>query len=176
MALTRGETYVKWTREQLLQDTQNVTFDEDMEIDASAFDSDTGINGVRDIHIDGSGYLDDENNRFYCELHVSGTMLCPDAITNEEIEVPLDTKSSEVYVFGKAEEDGERAVDEEVIDLTQAVIDDILLEVPLQVTEAAEDEYPEGDGWKVYSEAAYQESRKDHIDPRLAKLKQFKDE
>ena len=41
------------------------------------------------------------------------------------------------------------------------------------MTILAEDEYPEGDGWKVYSEAEYQESRKDRLDPRLAKLKQF---
>ena len=44
------------------------------------------------------------------------------------------------------------------------------------MTDTAEDEYPEGEGWKVYSEAEYQESRKDLDDPRLAKLKQFKNE
>ena len=103
-------------------------------------------------------------------------MLCPDAITGEEIEVPFETDSQEVYVFEETEEDGARVVTNEVIELLPAVIDDILLEVPLQVTEVSEDEYPEGDGWKVYSEAEYQESRKDQLDPRLAVLKQFKDE
>ena len=103
-------------------------------------------------------------------------MLCPDAITGDEIEIPFETDSQEVYVFEETEEDGARVVTNEVIELLPAVIDDILLEVPLQVTEASEDEYPEGDGWKVYSEAEYQERQKDQIDPRLAVLKQFKDE
>ena len=113
---------MKWTRSELLRQSQRITFDEDVEID---------------------------------------------------VEVPFDTESQEVYSFINSDEDGVRIVTDEVIDLLPAVIDDILLEVPLQVTVAAEDEYPEGDGWKVYSEAEYQESRKDRLDPRLAKLKQF---
>lgn len=168
---------MKWTRAQLLQDEQNVAFDEDVEIDDAVFAENTLINAAKDVHVDGTGYLDDENDRFYVKMHVTGTMYCPDAITNEDVEVPFDTESSETYVFGDTvEDDSERVVTDEVIDLTDAVIDDILLEVPLQVTDTAEDEYPEGEGWKVYSEAEYQESRKDLDDPRLAKLKQFKNE
>jgi len=167
---------MKWTRLELLNGNQNINFDEDMEIDSSVFKDNTRINGIEDVHVSGSGYLDDENDRFYVKLYVSGTMLCPDAITNEQIEVPFDTESSETYVFGDPDEESERAVTDDVIDLLPAIIEDILLEVPLQVTEASEDEYPEGDGWKVYSEAEYQESRKDQLDPRLAKLKQFKNE
>ena len=167
---------MKWTKEQLLQENPNVTFDEDVAIDPSALNSNPRINGVKDVHVSGNGYLVDEDDRFYVKMNITATMLCPDAITNEEIEVPLETESSETYVFGLPQDDAERAVTDEVIDLLPAVIEDILLEVPLQVTEAAEDEYPEGDGWKVYSEAEYQESRKDQLDPRLAKLKQFKNE
>lgn len=167
---------MKWTITQLLQEP-NVVFDEDMEIDSKVFEENPLINGVEDVHVSGSGYLDDENDRFYVKLNVTGTMLCPDAITNEEIGIPLDTESSETYVFsGPIEDDSERVVTDDVIDILEAVIEDIMLEVPLQVTEAAEDEYPTGDGWKVYSEAEYQESRKDQTDPRLAILKQFKNE
>jgi uncharacterized protein len=167
---------VKWTRAQLLQEEQSTAFDENVEIEDDVFAKNTLINAVKDVHVSGSGYLDDENDRFYVKMHVTGMMYCPDAITNEDVEVPLDTESSETYVFGEPEDDSERAVTDEVIDLIPAVIDDILLEVPLQVTDIAEDEYPEGNGWKVYSEAEYQESRKDQDDPRLAKLKQFKNE
>ena len=107
---------------------------------------------------------------------MTGIMLCPDAITGEEIEVPFETDSDEVYVFEDTDEDGARIVKDEVIELLPAVIDDILLEVPLQVTEAAEGEYPEGDGWKIYSEAEYQELQKEKIDPRLEILKKFDSE
>jgi uncharacterized protein len=164
---------VKWTRSELLRQSQKVTFDEDVEIDASAFAGSSRINAVKDVRVDGSGWLDDEADRFYAEIHITGTMLCPDAITGEEIEVPFETDSDEVYVFEDTDEDGARIVKDEVIELLPAVIEDILLEVPLQVTEAAEGEYPEGDGWKIYSEAEYQKTLEDRIDPRLAILKEF---
>ena len=167
---------MKWTKAQLLREPQNVTFDENIEIDASAFEGNSRINGVKDVHVYGSGYYEPAEDAFYADLYIEGVMLCPDAITGEEIEVPFETDSQEVYMFEETEEDGARVVTDDVIELLPAVIADILLEVPLQVTEASEDEYPEGDGWKVYSEAEYQESRKDRIDPRLAVLKQFKDE
>lgn len=168
---------MKWSRFEILKNTGHIDFDEDVVIDPAIFEGNVLINSVEDVHIWGSGYLDDENDRFYCKLNVSGLMLVPDSITNEEIEVPFETDSDEVFSFGDAdEEDGTRIVTDEVIDLLPAVIDDILLEVPLEVTDAAEDNLPEGDGWKVFTEAEYEERRKDQIDPRLAKLKQFKSE
>ena len=133
---------MKWTRSELLRQSQKVTFDEDVEIDASVFAGSSRINAVKDVRVDGSGWLDDEADRFYAEIHITGTMLCPDAITGEEIEVPFETDSDEVYVFEDTDEDGARIVKDEVIELLPAVIEDILLEVPLQVTEAAEGEYP----------------------------------
>ena len=53
--------------------------------------------------------------------------------------------------------------------------DAILLEVPLQATEATAEDYPSGDGWRVISEEEYEKSRKAEIDPRLAKLKEWKE-
>ncbi len=167
---------MKWTRTQLLRDSLNVEFDEDIEIENSAFDKSVLINGVKDVHVSGKGFLDDDNDCFIAAIEVTGIMLCPDAITGEEIEVPFETESEELYSFVETDEDGARIVTDEVIELLPAVIDDILLEAPLQVTEAAEEDYPHGDGWRVISEAEYQESRKDQIDPRLAILKEFKNE
>lgn len=166
---------MKWTLADLLQnDSGNVSFDEDITIDASLFDNNSRINSVKDIHISGHGYLDEDENRFYVDLHVSGTMLVPDAITDEEIEYPFETDSDETYVFEKCDEDGVRFVTNEVIELLPAIVDDIMLEVPLQVTNASADDYPHGDGWRVITEEEYQKSQEKRIDPRLAKLKEFK--
>lgn len=167
---------MKWTKTELLRDLQNVDFDEDVVIENDELKNDTGILSVVDVHVEGHGYIDDEDDRFYVDMHITGTMICPDAITNEPIEVPLDVESQETYVFEETDEDGVRLVTSEVVDLMPAVIDAILLEVPLQVTEAVEGEYPHGDGWQIFTEAEYQESRKDQLDPRLAGLKQFKNE
>ncbi len=168
---------MKWTLADLLQsDSGNISFSEDVEIDSSVFAKNSRINSVKDVHVSGHGYLDEEENRFYVQMNVSGTMLVPDAITNEEIEYPFETESDETYVFENVDEDGVRLVTNEVIELLPAIIDDIMLEVPLQVTNASEDEYPHGDGWRVITEEEYQKSQGQRIDPRLAKLKEFKED
>lgn len=168
---------MKWTRDELERSQFPVSIDETAEIDDDVFSSNKLINGVRDVHVTGSGFFDTENDMFICDFRVEGTMLCPDAITNEEIEVPLDTESHEVYAWeADPDDDSIRIVNDEVIDLLPAVIDAILLEVPISVTEADEEDYPSGDGWRIMSESAYENEKKDEIDPRLAKLKEFKNE
>ncbi len=168
---------MKWTLADLLQSNSgNISFSEDVEIDSSEFAKNSRINSVKDVHVSGHGYLDEEENQFYVQMNVSGTMLVPDAITNEEIEYPFETESDETYVFENVDEDGVRLVTNEVIELLPAIIDDIMLEVPLQVTNASEDEYPHGDGWRVITEEEYQKSQGQRIDPRLAKLKEFKED
>ena len=167
---------MRWTKEELLRNPESIEFDTDIEIDDSAFDMTDLINGVEDLHVDGRGWLDDDNERFYVNIHITGVMFCPDAITNEEIEVPFETESEETYVFGQSDNEEERIVEDDVVDLLSAVIADILMEAPLQVSDVDEDEYPEGDGWKVYSEAEYQRLQSEKTDPRLAILKEFKEE
>ena len=36
--------------------------------------------------------------------------------------------------------------------------------------------YPSGDGWRILSEDEYQKAKRSSIDPRLAKLREFKAE
>ncbi|MGM9941763.1 MAG: YceD family protein [Bulleidia sp.] len=167
---------MRWTRTELLKGSGHIDFENDVEISDDVFATSVLIHSVKDVHIWGSGYLDDDNDRFFCQLNVAGTMIVPDSITDEEIELEFETGSDEVFVFGDTDEDGARIVTDEVIDLLPAVIEDILLEVPLEVTNAADDELPEGDGWKVYTEAEYEKTRSEQMDPRLAKLMEFKSE
>lgn len=111
---------MKWTRSELLHGDQTVFFDEDVDLDDSVFASNSGINGVADVHADGSGSLDAGGDMFICDLHVEGVMICPDSITGEEIWVPFETESQEVYSFIETDEDGVRVVTDEVIDLLPA--------------------------------------------------------
>ena len=167
---------MKWTRDELELHEGPVDFDEMIEIADDAFSSSDLIRGVKDIHVYGNGFFDSENELFMCDLHIEGTMICPDAITNEPIEVPLDTESHETYAFAPVEDvDSIRIVTDEVIDLLPAENDNILLEVPISVTEADEDAYPSGDGWRVLTEDAYEQEKNSEGDPRLAKLKEFKE-
>lgn len=163
-----------WTRSELIRNP-HVHVDEDITVDSEIFAKNTRINSVKTAHVSGDGYLEG-TDRFYIDLHIEGVMLCPDAITNEEIEVPFETDTQEFYSFEETDSNDEsvRIVTDEVIDLTPAVIDAIYLEIPLQATEAKPEDYPSGEGWRIISEEDYEKSRKERIDPRLAKLKEFK--
>ncbi len=164
-----------WTRSELIRNP-HVTIDEDLTVDPEVFKTISRINSVKTAHVSGSGYLEG-TDRFYADVHIEGIMLCPDAITNQEIEVPFETDTQEYYSFDESDsnDDSVRIVTDEVIDLTPAVIDAILMEVPLQATNAEADDYPSGDGWRIISEEDYEKSRKDTVDPRLAKLREFKE-
>nr|WP_255557538.1 MULTISPECIES: DUF177 domain-containing protein [Terrabacteria group] len=134
------------------------------------------ILALENVHLVAHGYLNEEETEVLVHLDLEGDMVLPDSITNKPLRLPFQTESDEVYSFVPSEEDGVRLVENGVVDLHKAILDVIQLEVPLQVTQAADDEYPEGDGWKVYSEAAYQQSQAKEMDSRLAKLKEFKEQ
>ena len=67
----------------------------------------------------------------------------------------------------------------DILDLDNAICDNILLQIPMQVltaTEQSSDEsMPSGNDWSVVSESQLKKSRKDEdgVDPRLSKLKDF---
>ena len=68
-------------------------------------------------------------------------------------------------------------LDKDLIDLTEAVEDTILLNLPLQVftpEEEAEDDMPSGNGWEVVSEEEYvmrlEEQKSQSVYPRFAGL------
>lgn len=167
---------MKWTRSELNQYENQLILDEDVVIDAEAFQNNSRINAVRDVHVSGHGYLDEDADTFYVDLHIEGTMLLPDAVTGEEISYPFETESEEIYSFEDTDEDGVWLVADDVIDLLPAVIANILLEVPMQVTIASSEDYPKGDGWRVVTEEEYQKDQQEKQDPRWDVLKQFKKE
>ena len=168
---------MKWSRSELVNAPgRSVVFDEEVRIDAKAFAGNSRINGVKDVRVSGRGNLDLENDSFYVTLAVKGTMLVPDAVTGREIDYDFETDSEEIYTFAESEDEEVRTAENDVIDLLPAVIDMILLEVPLQVTHAVPEEYPSGDGWRIITEEEYQKSQEDRIDQRLAKFKDYIEE
>ena len=78
------------------------------------------------------------------------------------------------------EEDTIVTVKDDTIDLQKAVEDNLLLSLPsviLTPEEEAKGDFPEGEGWKVVSQEAYQEQQSNKENPAFAKLKDlFKDE
>ena len=98
-------------------------------------------------------------------------MVCPCAISLEDVYVPFELSDDDKVV--------NRPEDEGFLLDSDRMIEDIVLyivmpEVPIKVVKKEKIEYSRGDGWSFVSEEDYEASRKDEIDPRLQKLKEYR--
>ena len=113
----------------------------------------------------------DASDELRLNYHVEGKVICPCALTLEDVEVPFDLSEDEKVVF-KPDEEG--FLLDENRDAEEIVLNIVLPEVPIKVVKNEKIEYSRGDGWLFVSEKDFEESRKDEIDPRLQKLKEYR--
>lgn len=166
---------LKWSKLELLRaEDHTITFDDRISFDASAFSTMNQIRGVHDISVSGMLRYDSSEDRAYADLTISGTMILPCSITNEDVEYDFETTSTEVFAFMKTNDDAHEAKGD-VIELLPVIFQLILMEIPLKVVKK-DAAYPKGNGWEVMKEADYQKQKRDEIDPRLAKLMEYKAE
>lgn len=164
---------MKWTKAQLLSQS-NVYFDEDIDFDKQSLENNKLLLDVRNLHVDGEGHYDDVEDKFEVDMHIKGILVCPCAITNEPVDVDLDSEYELEFVFEETNDLNVHVVKNGIIELIPIVFQLISLDVPLRVIKDGLIEYPKGDGWRILSEEEYQKTKDDRIDPRLAKLKEFK--
>ena len=115
----------------------------------------------------------DYEDKLCISYALEGVMVCPDALTLEEVkqdyfiedeeEVAFDEKDEGFYIYGD-------------IELDKLVYQIVLPEVPIIVENCNKTGYYSGDGWSVMSEEEYDLDQKDKLDPRLAILKDYKEE
>ena len=98
---------------------------------------------------------------------LEGTMICPCAITLEDVEVPFTLSEEDLVTFDEEKEGFFIAGD---VEIEEFVYNIILPEVPIKVVKNDKIEYSSGDGWAFTSEEGF---REEHIDPRLAKLREY---
>ena len=165
---------MKWSRSELerLGDNQLV-IDEQVSFSAESLEKIGRLRELKDVQIVGKGYFDQNVERFYVDMTVTGEMVVPCAITLEDIHLPLDFVASESFSFDKVEEDEPvNEVHGEILDLLPIIFQLILMEVPWKAVKENLKEYPKGDGWEIVREKDF-ERREKGLDPRLAKLKEF---
>ncbi|MBR2552905.1 MAG: DUF177 domain-containing protein [Erysipelotrichaceae bacterium] len=136
------------------------------DIDYKAFDNNPFLRAVKDVRSDIHIYYN-LLDQLTADVAIDGTLVCPCALTLEDTDVPFSV-DEQIRLSFKDEEDV-YFVDEE-LDLEDFVMSFIFPIVPIKVVKNEEIEYPRGDGWRVMTEAEFEESRKQRIDPRLSKL------
>lgn len=164
---------MKWSKAELInQKDCDIIFHEAVTFDPESF----ATNYLRDLHeveVSGNGHYDPALQRFEVDLEISGEMVVPCAVTLEDVVVPFEIASHEVFSFLPSKDEDVHFVKKEILELYPVIFQLILVEIPLKVVKDGNFTYPKGEGWEVIREEDYIRRSKDEIDPRLAKLKEF---
>ncbi|MDE1453798.1 YceD family protein, partial [Bacillus paralicheniformis] len=110
------------------------------------------------------------------DFTISGEMILPCSRTLVDVRYPFSISTKELFIFHKTEEledEDVHIVEDDLIDLTPVVKEEILLEIPMQIfcesVQKEEGAPQEGKDWQVITE----DDRKNRIDPRLAGLEKL---
>ena len=155
----------------LLKDLHNIADEKVYQVDISSYvvNNNLFLRRIEDVKGDVSFYYNGDELRVNYEL--IGNMICPDAITLEDVEVEFDIEDDQKVVHNENDDgfylNSDKSIEEMALYL-------IVPEVPIKVVKNEKIEYSRGDGWSFVSEEDYESSRVDEIDPRLQKLKEYK--
>ena len=151
-------------------------FRESVTFDAGTFEKNGRLRDLKNVEITGVARYDSLEQLLYVEYEVSGTMVLPCAITLEDVLRDFKATDHETFAFRKVEKDEDASeVKGEIVDLMPSVYATIMADVPWIVHKEGLTDLPKGDGWAVMTEEQFDQEDKG-IDPRLAKLLQYKPE
>ncbi len=167
---------MKWTKSELLQaKDQTIYFDDEITFDEAALAKVSHLRKLQNVTVSGNIHYDGTSDLAIVNLKIEGVMVVPCAISLEDVEVEFHTESCEVYSFDKNNESEDvHETKKDIVELYPVIFQLILMEVPTKVVKEGLVEYPKGKGWEVVREDDLIAEKKDAIDPRLAKLKEFK--
>jgi len=115
--------------------------------------SNSRIDELKDIKIDGNIYLN-EDNELVLNGILFGTMVLKDDLTLEPVDYEFKTDFEEI--LNKSEN---------ILDITDILWQNILVEIPSKVRSTSEDINLSGDGWRLISEEEYEKEKNKSNNP-----------
>lgn len=125
----------------------------------------TDIRRITPIKV--KGFISKVLEEYELDVKITGTMILSCARTLKDVEYPFDIDINEII-----DENRESSVEiiQNRLDIFPIIWQYILVDVPLRVLAPdAKEQSLEGDGWRLITE----DDKKEVIDPRLAKLKDY---
>lgn len=176
---------MKWTIRKLRESKQELlSFDEVLNIAEQATSREASIIHLEPVHVSGYFVVREQEILLHCDAHISITL--PSSRSLDPTEVKLDIPIKERYVYPELDvsvdqyEETTIVLEHDYIDLEQAVLESLLLNLPQRVVskEELEQPLPKGNHWTVLTEDEYhqQQEQEDGVDPRLAKLQSLLNE
>lgn len=125
----------------------------------------TDIKKISPVKVNGYIYNNDE--QLELNIKITGTMILECARTLKDVEYPFNIDIDELI---DENSDNSLEIHQNSLDIFPIVWQNILVDVPLRVLAPdAKEELTQGDGWRLITE----DEKKEEIDPRLAKLKDY---
>lgn len=171
---------MKWTIRKLRESKQELlSFDEVLDIAEQATLRGASIIHLEPVHVSGYFVVRELDIVLHCQAEVVITL--PSTRSLNPVELTLTVPIKERYVYPEQDVDVDDyeeitiVLEHDYIDLEQAVLESLLLNLPQRVVSEDEegDALPTGNDWAVLTEDEYhqqQQAVKSEIDPRLAKL------
>ena len=111
------------------------------------------ITELKNIHLNGELFLDEDDNLNLTGT-LSGTMILKDDLTLAPVEYQFNTELEEIL-----------EKKQNILDITDILWQNILVEIPSKVRSTDEDINLEGDGWRVISEEQFNKERNKSNNP-----------
>lgn len=172
---------MKWTIQQIKeQPNQLLKLDHDLQIKDDLMKRLPSVIDVVATHVD--GYYAVVDNEVILNATIESNIILPSTRTLDPVPVTLTIPIQEYYVNdSQAAQLGEQdeviiLIEDDVLNLQEAVIDNILLNIPVKVIgeDESDEHLPSGNDWVVMTEDAYlaqqQEEKEASVDPRFASL------
>ncbi|MDA1475658.1 YceD family protein [Bacillus changyiensis] len=164
---------MKWTIHQLNQMPKK-SFEFDETVDLNELSQNSDIRSISPVNVKGKATIESKQVAF--DISISGEMILPCSRTLVDVRYPFSISTKELFLFHKMDEiedEDVHIVEDDLIDLTPIVKEEILLEIPMQIfcesVQKEEGAPQEGKDWQVITE----DDRKHQIDPRLADLEKL---
>lgn len=175
---------MKWSIGELRRYKEEaLNFSETIDVSETLTARDNEILAVAPVTVE--GLLSVGKNEYILHYQLKTIATVPSARSLEPVDLPLDLSVDEVFMtreqWSSLEDERDEeilVIDNDTIDLTDSIEDNILLAIPLQVFSEEEKQatdLPKGNDWEVVSEEEYFQKKEsaETIDPRLAKLSEL---
>lgn len=165
---------MKWSLAWLEKNARpDFAFDEKLVYESAEIRRIPRLLDLKDVRVVGTGRFDSIGNRLHLTFTVTGAMVLPCARTLEPVDYRFDIDHDDSYSFADDDAANERLIRGNALDLNAVVYELILVSVPMRVVKEGAEYPPARDNWQVLSEDQLANRKRDEIDPRLAKLKDY---
>ena len=161
---------MKWLLSELaIDDNQKMLFKKEIQPDIKDFESISRLKSIDQFIINGIWYYDEISDRLYTEFNLSGDVVVSDSITLEDMDYHIDADTTEVFGFDEIDDVVNHLVKDNAVDLEPIINQVILANIPFNLTNSSDKEYPKGENWEIMSESDFNNQPK-KVNPKMAKL------